>query len=663
MRRAPNATVTIRTPRRRCRGRARREHTSFDVDTVSLHIHERIDPLRIVKQVLKTPAIGTGEQPSLFEAPTENLTLDKEIDFYHHQKNWSNRLIAGDSLLVMNSLLQKEGMAGKVQMLYIDPPYGIKYNSNFQPYVNKRDVKDGDDDSIPAEPETIKAFRDTWELGIHSYLSYMRHRLLLARELLHESGSVFVQISDENVHLVRSVMDEVFGVENFVGLIPFRKKSMPLGGRTIENMCDYLLWYAKYKVSVKYNQLYIQTVPDFTGMWRFVELPNGDRRKLTTNEKKGISPLPNGSRIYTTVSQLAPSYSESSVYDFEFQGNAYRPPQNQCWVTTREKMNLLAAQNRLQVDGNLPRYILYFDDFPFSKLTNPWLDTAGAASKQYVVETSPKVIQRCILMTTDPGDLVFDITCGSGTTAYVAEQWGRRWITCDTSRVAVQLAKQRLMTAKYDYYTLAHPQQGVASGFEYETVPHITLKSIANDEPPKQETLYDRPHKESKKIRTAGPFTVEAVPGVRARPLDSPPPDVSTAEAPTNPASESLADYLDCLTNNGIRTFGNTYMTFSGIEIARGRSDLHAFATLADDTHSRCALVFGPNYAPMEQTQIERSIKELQSINKLPNAGAGIGMLIFCAYAFDPEASKDIDTAQIPDLKNPEGADGCRPVY
>jgi adenine-specific DNA-methyltransferase len=637
------------------------EHTSFEVPTVSLHVHERIDPRTIIEAVRKRNG-QKQEQLSLFAAPEENPPLREAIEFYKHRHNWSNRLVAGDSLLVMNSLLEKEGMAGKVQMIYIDPPYGIKYGSNFQPFVNKRDVKDGNDEDLTAEPEMIKAFRDTWELGIHSYLTYLRDRLLLARDLLTESGSIFVQISDENVHHVRELMDEVFGVKNFVSLLPFRKKLMPLGSKTIENMCDYLLWYAKDINSSKYHQLYLKPMPDLSGMWRFVELPDGTRRKVTKEEKENPSILAIGAKLYTTVSQLAPSYSEASVYDFEFEGKVYKPPRGQCWVTTLEKMNTLAKSNRLQVDGNLPRYILYHEDFPYSKLTNPWLDTAGAGAKVYAVQTNERVIARCLLMTTDPGDLVFDPTCGSGTTAYVAEQWGRRWITCDTSRVALTLAKQRLMTALYDYYELAHPEEGVGSGFKYKTVPHITLKSIANNEPATQETLYDQPFMDKSRARVTGPFTVEAVPAPVVRPLD----DISEYGGSTLPADDSVArsgetlrhaQWLDELLKTGIRGKSGQFILFSRVEPLPGTRWLHAEAETkpnergADSVRElpatygepqRVVISFGPEHAPLEQRQVALAIEEAQKLVPKPK------IIVFASFEFDPEAARDIDETDWP---------------
>ncbi len=472
------------------------ERTRFDVDTVSLHVHERIDPATIlaaVQKKLKTAKskVSSAVQPDLFHAPFENLPLRDAIDFYKHERDWSNRLIAGDSLLVMNSLLQKEGMARQVQMIYLDPPYGIKYGSNFQPFVNKRDVKDRKDEDLTQEPEMIKAFRDTWELGIHSYLTYLRDRLLLAKELLHESGSVFVQISDENVHHVRELMDEVFGMENFVSLITFRKKTMPLGATHLEGMVDYLVWYGKCKTKLKYRQLFVHQDIQGDGHWSWLDLA-GKRRKLNATEKLNHSMIPQNGRIGRLVSMAPPTFSPASVFPVLFKGRDCLPRGNGCWITGIDGMQRLIVANRIESEGEALQYLLFLDDYPLAKITNLWSETIGARDRSYVVQTSVNVIERCLLMTTDPGDLVLDPTCGSGTTAFVAEKWGRRWITCDTSRVAVTLAKQRLMTASYDYFELKYPHEGLRSGFIYKTVPHVTLKSIANN--PEIDEIYARMH-------------------------------------------------------------------------------------------------------------------------------------------------------------------------
>jgi adenine-specific DNA-methyltransferase len=551
------------------------EHTSFDVPTVSLHVHERIDPKTIMEAVRRRNGGPGPVQGSLFESPEENPPLREAIDFYQHAHAWSNRLIAGDSLLVMNSLLEKEGMAGKVQMVYIDPPYGIRYGSNFQPFVNKRDVKDGSDEDLTQEPEMIRAFRDTWELGIHSYLTYLRDRLLLARELLHESGSCFVQISDENVHLVRSLMDEIFGAGNFVALVVVQKTG-GLGTSGLKSVADYLIWYCRNSGSVKYRQLFrLKSVGigEGTGArYDQLESPDGTtRRPMTAEERNFPERIPRGWRAFQLDNLTSGAFRENTTVPYTFGGQVFHPGPNACWKTTSEGLDRLTRARRIQKAGRTLRYVRYLDDFPAHEVTNVWDDVAGAAAKVYVVQTSTSVIERCVLMTTDPGDLVFDPTCGSGTTPYVAEQWGRRWITCDTSRVAVTLAKQRLMTTAFDYYDLAHPAEGVGSGFVYKTVPHVTLKSIANNEPPGQEMLYDQPRVDGTRVRVTGPFTVEAVPAPTVRPL-SDPGEALPADASIARSGETLrqAEWRAELLKTGIRGKNNQMILFSRVEALAG---------------------------------------------------------------------------------------------
>ena len=477
------------------------ERTTFEVDTVSLHVHERIDPATILaavqKQIKAAKGKGSGKfQHDLFSAPFENLPLRDAIDFYKHDRDWSNRLIAGDSLLVMNSLLQKESMAGQVQMIYIDPPYGIKYGSNFQPFVNKRDVKDRKDEDLTQEPEMIKAFRDTWELGIHSYLTYLRDRLLLAKELLHESGSVFVQISDENLHHVRELLDEVFGSDNFISVIT-TKKTGGMGEAFIDNVSDYLLWFSKNRSRCKFNALFLPKELGVGGGARYnqVQLNDGRTRGMTKAEKDDPQLLPTDARPFLGGPMTSETASDSTTFGFEFEGRVISIRKGG-WKTGREGMARLIKAGRLKLTKEFVNYKMFIDDFPAFVLTNLWSDTMGTAEqdKSYVVQTASKVIERCLLMTTDPGDLVLDPTCGSGTTAFVAEKWGRRWITTDTSRVAVTLAKQRLMTASYDYFELKYPNEGLRGGFIYKTVPHVTLKSIANN--PDIDGIYSRMHPE-----------------------------------------------------------------------------------------------------------------------------------------------------------------------
>lgn len=471
------------------------ERTSVAVDTVSLHVHERVDPATILANAAKRlkgkDSATQWRQPDLFAAPFENLPLRQALDFYHHEKGWSNRLVAGDSLLVMNSLLTKESMGGKVQMIYIDPPYGIKYGSNFQPFTNKRDVKDRSDADLTQEPEMIKAFRDTWELGIHSYLTYLRDRLMLARELLTESGSVFVQISDENLHHVREMMDEIFGVENFCSIIQVQKTGSQ-AGNLLATTVDFLVWYAHDKNAVKYRQIYLERVPGHVSSDRYdqIELPTSKERRLTKAELNRESEIPEG-RIFQHTSLISSGQS-SYEQELQFFGKNFDSGAGSHWKTTMDGMVRLHKAGRVSDGASTIRYKRFLDDFPVLPISDRWESLQIGTGLLYVVQTSAAVIERCLLMTTDPGDLVLDPTCGSGTTAFVAEKWGRRWITCDTSRVAITLAKQRLMTASFDYYALRYPHEGLGGGFDYETVPHITLKSIANN--PDIDTIYDEDH-------------------------------------------------------------------------------------------------------------------------------------------------------------------------
>jgi len=618
------------------------EHTSFEVPTVSLHVHERIDSRTIIEAVRKKNGT-TDNQLSLFSCAEENPPLREAVEFYKHKHNWSNRLIAGDSLLVMNSLLEKEGMAGKVQMIYMDPPYGIKYGSNFQPFVNKRDVKDGKDEDLTSEPEMIKAFRDTWELGIHSYLTYMRDRLLLAKQLLHESGSIFVQISDENVHHIRELMDEVFGKNNLVAEIIYLKTS----GQTtkvIATINDYIIWYAKDKNNIKYRQLFKEKYEGAGySAYQFIELDNGSFRRIRENDDFEKYK----DKIFR-ISDLNSQGTTGSPQEFEWKGKRYLPRNGCHWSVTVNGLKRLAEKNRLVESGNTIGFKRFLKDYPVFELNNIWTDTGSSigSEKIYVVQTALKAIQRCLLMTTDPGDLVFDPTCGSGTTAYVAEQWGRRWITCDTSRVALTLAKQRLMTAVFDYYQLAHPEEGVGSGFVYKTVPHITLKSIANNEPPAQETLYDQPYIDNSKARVTGPFTVEAVPAPIAKSLD----ELETEKASDISIARSgetlrQSEWRGALLNSGVRGKGGQYIKFSRVEPMSGTRYIQAEAETKaekDKDRQRVFIVFGPEHAPMEQRQVALALDEAQSLR--PKAD----MILFAAFQFDPEAAKDIDEMNWP---------------
>jgi adenine-specific DNA-methyltransferase len=632
------------------------ERTSFEIPTVSLHVHERIDPRTIVEAVRKKNG-SNFEQMSLFSSKQENPPLRDAIEFYKHRHNWSNRLIAGDSLLVMNSLIEKEGLAGQVQMIYIDPPYGIKYGSNFQPFVNKRDVKDGKDEDLTAEPEMIKAFRDTWELGIHSYLTHLRDRLLLARELLSESGSVFVQISDENIHRVRELMDEVFGALNFCTIVKFQKTGS-LESSLLASTTDYLIWYCRDKKQIKYRQLFLErkTGDPSLDRYDYIELQDGTVRRLTVSEISGEEDLPPGKRLrYTTL--LSDGENPSVPQELRFQGAVFTPRHGKHWKTSVEGLENLAKRGRVVRLGNTIWYKRYVQDFSVIPLSDRWESLQIGVELTYVVQTASMVIQRCLLMTTDPGDLVFDPTCGSGTTAFVAERWGRRWITCDTSRVATTLAKQRLMTSMFDYYELAHPDEGVGSGFHYKTVPHITLKSIANNEPAAQETLYDQPFIDNSRTRITGPFTVEAVPAPAVKLIAQLSVGDSMVEADTTIArsGETLrhSEWRSELLKSGIRGKNGQYILFSRVEPLAGTRWLHAEAETkpndkgADSVKEtmavygkpqRVLISFGPEHAPLEQRQVELAWEEARSLKDIRPT-----ILVFAAFQFDPEAAKDID--------------------
>ena len=610
------------------------EGISFEVPTSSIHIHESIKPLNIVARVTKEysekEAGQLKGQFGLFEAetPAERMRRRREsIEFYQHGVNWTNRMIAGDSLVIMNSMLEKEGMAGQVQMVYIDPPYGIKYGSNFQPFVDKRDVKDKKDEDLSQEPEMIKAFRDTWELGIHSYLTYLRNRLLLARELLADSGSVFVQISDENLHHVKELCDEIFGKDNYLNTIPFVKTS-GVTTKFLANRVDFLIWYAKNKNDSKYRTLYLpKSYEEGTAdTYTWLDFPDGTRRGMTKEERANKELIPKDVKIYKADNITSQG---NPLIPFEYKGKIY----TQAWKTNLGGLERLAANNRLHIAANSLQYVRYIDDFPVVPITQLWTDTGTGSfteDKKYVVQTATKVIQRCMLMTTDPGDLVLDITCGSGTTAYVAEQWGRRWITCDTSRVAITLAKQRLMTATFDYFKLAHEEQGVGSGFVYKTVPHITLKSIANNEPPATETLYDQPEIDKDKVRITGPFTVEALPAPVVKPLD----DVSDWDEDSTAKQTSWRDQLLA---TGIMGRGGSRLEFSRVEPLSGTKFLQAEAETKEDVPRRAVICFAGETKPMDSRMVSMAMDEVERLRPAPK------LVIFAAFQFDPEAAKDID--------------------
>jgi adenine-specific DNA-methyltransferase len=532
------------------KGKDEQDQQPLAVPAVPVYIQEKIHPQAIIEELRARSASGAEPLLELF-SDFNGIKFEELVDFYHHEQNWANRMILGDSLLVMTSLAEKEGLKGKVQCIYVDPPYGIDFKSNWQVSTRKRDVKDGKAEDATRQPEQVRAFRDTWKLGIHSYLAYLRDRLSVARELLTETGSVFVQIGVENVHLVRCVMDEVLGSENFLSQVAFRKTGQQTTKRLPSNY-DYIIGYAKNLSEAKFRTLWFEKAAGGEGarQYTWLELPDDAVRSMSKDELAG-SALPKGARVFRPGPLTSPGSNPSTAQKITVGGRVFEAPVGRHWSIGPKDTERLFALGRGMVIGNTPCSKLYFDDFPVSTLTNVWSDTGGsgfADEQVYVVQTDTLAIQRCLLMTTDPGDLVLDPTCGGGTTAYVAEQWGRRWITIDTSRVALALARTRLMAARYPYYVLSDSPEGgwkeaevtgrvppehrtegdIRKGFVYKRVPHVTLKAITSNPDIKEgmtrkqidaaiarhaevELLFDQPYEDSKRIRVSGPFTVESL--------------------------------------------------------------------------------------------------------------------------------------------------------
>jgi adenine-specific DNA-methyltransferase len=604
------------------------ERASVDVPAPSVHVHEELSAQKIVGSVRKLRL-----QPSLFDVG--DLDPAKAVEFYRHDMNWSNRMILGDSLVVMSSLLERERLAGQVQCVYMDPPYGIKYQSNFQPRIGNTNVVDGRDDDLTREPEMIQAYRDTWELGVHSYLTYLRDRFTVARELLTESGSLFCQISDDNMHRVRCVLDEVFGAENFVSVISFVTTSGFAQARELARNGDYIIWYAKHKKQMKVRTIWQKSL-DRQG-YNWVELPDGTRRSMTSKEQRGDTPLPEGSRIYspsTTTSQGAPSRPQP----FEFDGKTFSPPANSHWKASYpDGMNKLVEAGRIQATANSLRYVRYADDFGYKPLTNFWTDTGTGSftdSKSYVVQTNTKIVERCLMMTSDPGDLVLDPTCGSGTTAVVSEQLGRRWITIDTSRVAMSIARERLLTAVFPFFQLRDSSRGVDSGFEYETVRRVTLGSIANGEAPESVVLLDRPVVEAGKVRVAGPFTVEALSRYAINPAD----DAPSAGPAVEDAFAHVETLLDALRTQGIPRPGAKPAKIENMVPLSGAGALQAEGVLdRDGKKVRFAVSLGPRFGAITMAQVSDALQD----------AIGFGLVVFAGFAVASDAQAQLATGKV----------------
>jgi len=667
------------------KGKEEQDSQDLEVPVVPIYIQEKIHPRALIEDFRRTAKEGQPGQADLF-SDFNGIQFEDLIDFYHHEQNWSNRMILGDSLLVMTSLAEKEGLKGKTQMIYIDPPYGINFGSNWQVSTRKRDVKDGKAEDMTRQPEQIRAFRDTWKLGIHSYLAYLRDRLTVARDLLTESGSVFVQIGDENVHLVRSILDEVFGSANFVSNITYSKTT----GTTVvllPGTADYVLWYAKNIEHVKYRRLYVEKTLGGEGASKYdqIQLPSGERRVLSSEDLADNGMPKPGHKVYRLDNLMSQSMGRekgegaASWFTVRIQGREFQPNIRSRWKTNEEGMAKLITANRIEVTSNTLAYVRFLEDFPAFQITNTWMDIGGIQSradpKIYVVQTATTAVQRCLLMTTDPGDLVLDPTCGSGTTGYVAEQWGRRWITIDTSRVSLALARARLMAAKFPYYLLSDSPEGIQKeaettghfpptppvptssdikrGFVYKRVPHVTLKSIANNPDIKEgmtrkeidvaiarhaetELLYDQPYEDSKRVRVTGPFTVESLSPYRLLPSDEERP------ATEDDAHRKSSDWhfasmiIENLKKAGVQnTFKNERLKFDRLEPFAGVW-IHAVGEYMekDGKSRRAAVSIGPEHGTVSPEQVKEAAKEAVQ-------GMGFDLLVVCGFAFDPHVSEE----------------------
>jgi adenine-specific DNA-methyltransferase len=642
-------------------------------DAPAIYIQEKIDPRAIVENLRVSSSGPSDGQLNLF-ATFDGLPELDLVEWYRHEANWSNRMILGDSLNVMASLVEREALRGKVQMIYLDPPYGIRFNSNWQVSARSRDVKDGRLEHASREVEQIKAFRDTWELGIHSYLTYLRDRLTVAKDLLTESGSIFVQIGDENVHLVRSLMDEVFGSDNFQAQINFKSMGA-LGQSGLAKTYDYIVWYAKDAGAAKFRPLFRPAT--FAGDREYRYRDDASELGYSTLLPEENDVLTDTVGVFRRSALTSSGYTATCTFSFDFHGRVFNPFSGKSWRTNRAGMDRLVAARRLFALGGNLYFKRYADDFPVVQYDNSWSDAPAAAARLYVVETATKFVERCMLMTTDPGDLVLDPTCGSGTTAFVAEQWGRRWITIDTSRVALALARQRLMGARFAYYLLADSPEGRAKegefagtilptgettgdirhGFVYERVPHITLAAIANNPDidakmtgpevkvavhrhAEYETLVDRPFEDSRRVRVSGPFTVESLSPHRSLAFAGSAVDGSgslNVDA-TSTGSHGEATFEQTIVANlrvagiqngrkgerlvfdSVEPFAASYMQALGLRDGDGASDAMP---------ARVGITIGPQYGTVGPGFIKDAAREA-------NRAGDLDLLCVLAFAFDP---------------------------
>ena len=632
-------------------GKAERQQIS--VPTLPLFVHERHSTHAILETLQSHRDSSVQQTLDLFGDP--QLDIADKLDAYQHKGPWTNRLVLGDSLQVMNSLLEYEGMGGQMQMIYFDPPYGVRFSSNFQPFVrNNRVDASNKDEELTREPEMVKAYRDIWKLGLHSYLTFLRDRALLSRELLSPTGSIFMQISEDNVHHAREILDEVFDASNFCAQISYVTTSNQTKG-LLPGVYDVILWYAKDKSLVKYRQIYQKKALGDEGSsgYDYVEFADGSLRRMTNEERSGQAGLPHGARVLAISDITSSKYNPSEPYVFK---GVQFSPGKRYWSTHKAGLARLENIGRLYASGNSLRYKRYLSDFPCFLLTNFWKDTGVAGyrdTKIYVVQTNDKAIQRCMLMATDPGDLVLDITCGSGTTSYVAEQWGRRWISCDTSRVPISLARQRLLTATFPWYRLKEQCYGPSGGFVYERkqnrkgedigglLPHITLKSIANNEQPDMVTLVDFPEINKQVTRVCGPFTVEAT--IQASMMLEE--ENSQGAIGLKVTNNSPRAYLDRMIevlrkSKTLQLPGNVSLELNAVRPLADRECLHAEATTMNGTEKRIAIAFGPEDGAIGSEYVFNAQTEaLQQ---------GFHHLFLFGFAIQAKAREMLDKLKIP---------------
>jgi len=577
-------------------------HETLTVEKPLLSGVEQMVPKRLVEQLYHLEEAESPQSCLYEQCEPENVAakITDKIQSYQHHADWQNRLIQGDSLWVMAALLKQEKMAGQVQMIYIDPPYGIEYKGNWQVRMKAAMMQTSEGEQIAREPEQIKAFRDTWQLGIHSYLTHLRDRLIVARDLLADSGACFMQISDENVHLVRCVMDEVFGRENFMASIVLKTRSNTRA-KYLSTLNDYILFYAKNTEQLKYHQLYKEKELDLQ-RFNLVELDNGEIVSVNSLDKVDSS-----LRLFAREQIQSTTGANTTTQPFEFEGRVFYPVPGCGWRGSNEYLQKLAAKNRLFVQGNTIRYKYYFHDFPAVEINNLWTEQMSEGNKCFIVQTASKVIQRCLLMTTDPGDLILDPTCGSGTSAYVAEQWGRRWIGIDTSRIALNIAKIRLMTATFPYYLLKDDHD-ISQGFIYKTMPRITSKTVAYDESPQEEILYDQVQEDKKRWRITAPFVVETLQTNQTTPNDG-------SWMTKTPAAKALAQrLLAYLKSAGIKNgFKSEQVIFTQVSRLKNRRWLHAqgFYSIAG-VEKKAYFYIGSPFHTVSQSAVAQAIKACQ---------------------------------------------------